>query len=121
MANSIEQALKNNSDGFYIGNRLVLPFRCQIIKLIFDGEVIVDFKADDDIRIAQDPQNTSFYFKQVNDLSRRASSYKNIKLIASDWEAEICAAKHFKLILDIEEQHVVKIKESGEDDPMFFE
>jgi len=72
-----------------------------------------------DIQLNKEPHNTSIYFRNVSDLNRYASSFKNIKLIVCDWDENICTAKHYKLIADIEEQNVVLIKESDENDPMF--
>lgn len=118
---TIKEAIDQKINGYYIGNRLVLPFTAQIIKLIFDGEVYTELVGSKEIQLNKDPHNTSIYFKKISDLSRYITSYKNIKMIVCDWEENICTAKKYKLIADIEEQHVVLIKETDENDPMFLE
>jgi len=116
---TIREALDQKINGYYIGNRLILPFHAQIIKLIFDGEVYTELVGSKEIQLNKDPNNTSIYFKKITDLNRYSDSFKNIKLLICEWNENICTAKHYKIIADIEEQHVVLLKETDENDPMF--
>ncbi len=52
-----------NSDkkGFYIGTRMILPFKCNLIKLIADSHIFTEFVGNDHVKISQTNLNTSIY------------------------------------------------------------
>ena len=118
---TIRQALDQNKDGFHIGHRLILPFRCQLIKLIVDGEIITEMVGGDDIKLQQDPKNTSIYIRSISKLDNYLGSYKVIKVIACEWEADLTdLSNHVKLVCEIKDQHSVCIHEPS-DDMLFIE
>lgn len=121
MAKTIKKALEQNKHGFYIGQRIILPFRCQIIKIMMEGKILTEVVGSEDIKIQQDPKNTSIYVRSIGRLATYAGSYKVIKLILCEWEDDLCDLEnHIKLVCEIQEGHKVTIKQKEPDDDMLF-
>lgn len=107
---TIKDALAKNKDGYYIGNRMVLPFKCQIIKIMFDKETHHQMVGNDEIQLHQDPMNTSIYFPKISDLNRWVNTHYPIKLIVAEMDADLTHQDmHVKLVGDIEEDHILKV------------
>lgn len=118
---AIKQALEQKKDGFYIGHRLILPFRCQLIKIIAEGEIITEMVGGEEIKIQQDPKNTSIYFRSIGRLENFIQSYRVIKLIVCEWDSELCDINnHIKLICEVKDKHSVAIHLPS-DDMLFIE
>lgn len=116
MAKTIKEALNQEAEGFYIGTRLILPFKCQLLKLIIKGEIFTEMVGSDDIKIHQDAQNTSVYFRSSGNLSSSIDSYRSIKMIAAEEDADISKPEtHIKLICKVKDDHLVLIEEPDED------
>ena len=116
MPSTIQDAINSKKTGFHIGQRLVLPFRCQMIKLMVEGEIFTEFVGSDHIKIAQDPKNTSLYFRSIGKLDNLVDSYEVVRIIVSEWDADICdMSNHIKLVCTIEENHLVRVEEPPED------
>lgn len=112
---TIKEALEKDLNGFYIGNRLILPFHCQFIKMIVENEIITEFKDTDDVKIHHSPKNTSVYFRYIGRLKSLINSYKNIKIIIAEYDVDLCDINnHYKLICDLDDNHLVKIYEPDE-------
>lgn len=112
-----------NSDrkGFYIGNRLILPFKCQFLKLIVDSHIYTEFIGNKDLKISQDKLNTSIYFREVGRLSSFEDSYKSIKMIIAGLDEDLTdPTKHIKMVCYIEDQRKVELQLPG-DDILFIE
>jgi hypothetical protein len=121
MTRTIEEALEKNLTGFHIGNRLILPFHCQLLKLIVSKEIFHEFVGSEHIKISQDPNNTSIYFRIIGKLSNYVGSYQLVKIIVAEIGADLCdPTSHIKLFCQIEESHVVKITIPN-DDILFIE
>jgi hypothetical protein len=121
MAYTIKKALEEKRQGYFIGQRLVLPFKCQILKIIFDNEIFTELVGGKHIKLNQDPQNTSIYITSHGKLSNYVNSYSFIKLIVCEMEDDICdISKHVKLICEILDNHHVNIHLPG-DDMIFIE
>jgi hypothetical protein len=121
MAYTIKEALAQNRKGYHIGNRLILPFRCQLIKVIAEGHIITEMVGGNDIKLQQDPHNTSIYFRHMGQLRNNFSKYEVIKLIACEWDDDLCdMSKHIKLVCGIGEKHEVTIEQPN-DDMLFIE
>lgn len=113
---TVSAALAAGKAGYYIGNRLILPFKCQVLKLILKSKIYCDFVHGEKIIVIQEPRNTSIYFFEDDILSEIMDTYRNLKLIVSEFDADLCdLPSHFKLICNIEEGHKVIIQEPGED------
>ena len=121
MPNTITDSIKNNNNGFHIGQRLILPFRCQIIKMMVEGEIYTEFVGSKHVKISQDPKNTSLYFRSSGRLDNLVDTYNVIKLILCEWDSDLTDPNnHIKVVCEMEENHVVKISEP-DDDMLFIE
>ena len=108
MPSTILNAINAKKSGYHIGQRLILPFRCQMVKMMVEGEIITEFVGSKHIKLSQDPKNTSIYFRSSGNLDNFVDSYKVVKLIVSEWDADLTdMANHIKLICRIEENHEV--------------
>ncbi|MDX2003430.1 MAG: hypothetical protein SFW35_13425 [Chitinophagales bacterium] len=111
---TIAEAVRNNRKGFYLYNRIILPFKGQVLKLIIHDDIHIDFAYDEDIEVSQDPQNTSIYLRGIR-LDKFIDSYKTIKLVCAEWDADLTdASNHIKLICKIQDQHCVMISKPDE-------
>lgn len=118
---TIKTALAKGKNGFYIGHRLVLPFKCQIIKIIFEGEIYTELVGGKHLKLHQDPMNTSIYIQSSGRLSNYVDSYKTIKIVVCEMDADICDLDtHIKIICEIKEGHKVLIHKPS-DDMLFIE
>ncbi len=121
MPKTIKQSLASDSKGFYIGHRLILPFRCQVLKIIVDGHIFTEMVGSDHIKLQQDSKNTSIYFRYTGKLDNHVGTYKVVKLIVAEWESDLCdMGTHIKLVCEIGEKHEVTIHEPN-DDMLFIE
>ncbi len=121
MARTIRQALKEGKDGFHIGGRIILPFRCQLIKIVIKEEIYTEFVGNEHIKISQDPQNTSIYFRETGRLASFLGEFHPIKMIAAEWDADLTDPKtHIKLLLEVEDYHVLRIKAIDDNNDILF-
>lgn len=113
---TIHNALDNNLTAYYIGNRLILPFKCQLIKVIVESHIFTDMSGSDELKIEQGPRNTSIYIKNTGMLRSFFDTYKTIKMVCSEYDTDLTdAEKHVKLVCRIGEKHQATIETPGED------
>ncbi|MFK7899749.1 MAG: hypothetical protein AB8B61_03215, partial [Cyclobacteriaceae bacterium] len=94
--------IQSDKKGYYTGTRMILPFKCNILKLIVDGHIFTEFVGSEDIKIAQDQKNTSIYFRQIGKLKKFEGEYSLIKVIIAPLETDLTEKEnHFKLICKI--------------------
>ena len=121
MPKKIYEALQEGRKGFHIGQRLILPFRCQVIKLIISGDIYTEMVGGEHIKISQDPKNTSIYFRTSGRLRNMVDTYSVIKMIIAEWEDDLTEiGKHIKMVCETEDNHVVNIHQPS-DDMLFIE
>ncbi len=113
----IIEVINSEKNGFYIGTRMILPFRCNFIKLIADSHIYTEFVGNKDIKISQSIMNTSIYFRDAGRLNEFEDSYKSIKLILCSEEDDLSIqSNHIKVICHIHADHKVELELPGEDD-----
>ena len=116
MKTTIKNALENKRKGFHIGNRIILPFKCQLIKIIADGDIVTEFSGSDDVKINHSVKNTSIYFSEKGAIRSMIDTYKVVKVIACEEDSDISIPEnHIKLVCEIDSDHVVLIYEPTED------
>lgn len=112
-----------NSDkkGFHIGERLILPFKCNLLKLIVDNKIYTEFVGNDDVKISQEAHNTSIYFRSAGRLSSFEGSYELIKIVVASETVDLTDRKnHIKIVCHILDDREVEIELPG-DDILFIE
>ena len=113
----IVEIVKSDKKGFYIGSRMILPFKCNLIKLIADNHIFTEFVGNDHLKIAQTAKNTSIYFRETGRLSKFEGGYKNIKLILASEESDLTdVSNHIKVICHILENREVTLSLPTEND-----
>ena len=104
----IVKIVESDKKGFYIGTRMILPFKCNLIKLIADSHIFTEFVGNEHIKISQTDKNTSIYFRETGRLSKFEGGYKSIKLIIASEEADLTVVdNHIKVICHILENREV--------------
>ena len=108
--------------GLYYGNRALLPFSCNLLKVIIDDEIIMDFSSTSKaVSFKSFDDFCEIYFKQYKNLKDVVSKYESIKLIAVDKDKDLFNLdNHIKLAIGVEEEHKLKI-EKTDDDILFIE
>ncbi|NNC95372.1 MAG: hypothetical protein HKN92_07395 [Chitinophagales bacterium] len=117
----VRTSLNEDKKGFYIGDRLILPFKCHIIKIIAGHNIFTEMVGSNHIKISQEPHNTSIYFRSGGKLANYLNPEKTVKMVVCDLNKELTEiGNHIKLIIEIEENHKVTIHEPS-DDMIFIE
>lgn len=108
----IKTALESKRNGIYYNNRIILPFKCEFLKIIFENKIITDFSSGNtDVEIVEHENFTDIYFKKYKDIQNEFSKYESIKLIVCEKDADIFDFNnHIKLLLYIENEHIIKIE-----------
>ena len=112
----LNEVLEKNLNGLYYGNRVLLPFKADILKAIIENDIITDFSdfsENAEYEIKDD--RTEIYFYEYNNLSDFISTYETIKLIVVEEGDDIFNQQnHKKIILHLHENHVLKIELADE-------
>jgi hypothetical protein len=108
----VRTALEKKKNGIYSYNRLILPFKCNFLKIIIEDDIITNFSSSNpDVEIVENENFTDIYFKKYKDIQNEFSKYENIKLIVCEKDEDIFDFKnHIKLLLYIENEHIVRIE-----------
>ena len=113
------EIINSEKMGYYTGKRMILPFQCNIIKLIADSHIFTEFVGSDDVKIAQDYQNTSIYFREIGKLKEFEGGYSLIRIIIAPLGSDLTDKnQHIKLVCRIIENHEVDF-ELPSDDVLF--
>ncbi|MFH2003425.1 MAG: hypothetical protein ABIK27_01570 [Bacteroidota bacterium] len=114
---TIKEALEKKKTGLYYGNRIILPFKCTMLKLIYQSEIITDFsQCSSEVVVCEGENFTDIYMKKHKYLKDDISKYENIKLIAAEKGSDIFDfSTHIKLILTLNNDHKIKIEEPTDD------
>ncbi len=113
--------LKNNKlTGLVYGNRILLPFRADILKVILDDEIIMDFsQVSEKAEYMKRDTFTELYLFEYEDISEQISDYDYIKMVvAEDGKDLFDISNHKKLLLKISSNHSFEISEP--DDNVLF-
>jgi hypothetical protein len=122
MKKTLEYVIKNNLFGLYYGNRVILPFGGNVLKIIINNDILLDFSpSSKDVFIRETGDYLEIYFKDVEKLSNEISKYECIKLVIVENDTDIFNFdNHKKIALHLEENHKLRI-ELIEDDILFIE
>lgn len=108
----IDEVVSQNIKGLYYGNRLILPFKADFLKIVIDDELIVDFSMDGEkVEISEEEYFTNIYFLDEEDLAEVVTKFETIKIVAVEKKQSLFDLKcHKMLALSLEEPHFVNIK-----------
>lgn len=119
---TIDEILKGKASGLHYGNRVILPFVGDVVKLIIENDIITDFgPASKGAFIKERENHMDIYFLDYKSLSAVVSKYETIKLVIVEKGKDIFNFdNHRRLALRIKEKHLLEIEEI-EDDILFIE
>ncbi len=119
---SIKEVLNENITGLYFGNRVLLPFKAEILKVVIGTNIITDFSKNlDGASVRVTDFYTEIYFYEYENLEEELSEYEVIKLIAVQQGEDVFNFdNHIPIELAIESKHKLLIKPIP-DDLLFFE
>lgn len=114
---TLDDALKNNSHGLHYGNRVLLPFKVDILKAVIENDIITDFSSTK--KGASYSVNNGFteiYFYDYENLEDVVTMHEKIKLVVVEKEKDIFNfSQHRKIALHVDENHKLLISEINED------
>jgi len=114
---SFDDVIKNKIDGLYYGNRILLPFICDVLKVIIEHDIIMDFSTS--AKGAQYVKRESFteiYFHDYTDLTEIITKFEKIKLVVVEDKRDIFdLSNHKKVSLHLQKNHKLIIEETNED------
>jgi hypothetical protein len=114
---TINEALSAKLNGLHFGNRLILPFNVEILKVIIDADIIVDFSTKKKGAEYNSRKNfTELYFYDYKSLQDFVSEYENIKLVVVDDDKDLTDVKnHRKILVRLKENHIAEVEEASDD------
>ena len=109
---SIDEVLKNQLNGEYYGKRILLPFACEILKVVIDREILMDFSPISKQGYQQLTKNyTELYIYDCDSIDDLVSKYEIIKLVVVEDGNDIFNREnHIKLSLNLAGKHILEIK-----------
>ena len=118
----IEDIISNEKQGLHYGNRLFLPCEVEILKIILNDDIIMDFSSSKYGAEYQFRNGfTEIYFKEVKSIEDELSKFESIKMIVVDKDRSLFDFNnHQKVSLHTEDNHVLKITKL-DDDVLFIE
>ena len=118
----LEEVLENNISGLYYGNRILLPFKADILKAVVENHIIMDFSTSKrKAEYFKREDLTEIYFYGYDDLSECVTKYETVKLVVVEEGDDIFDIEnHKRLLLHVKEKHVLQIEEA-DDNTLFIE
>lgn len=119
---SLNEVLENKINAQYYGTRILLPFACEILKVIIEKDIITDFSIKSRSASQKITENyTELYLFGYNELQASLSKYEMIKMIVVEKGDDIFDVKsHEKVGLRVVSNHQLSIERIG-DDILFFD
>jgi len=119
---TIDEVLNSNINGMHYGNRLLLPFCAEILKVSIEDDLIMDFSTEqDDAEYNINDEFTEIYFHKYKSLEAVVTKYEVIKMVVVEVGKDLFDFnEHKKISIDILPNHIAEIKEI-EDDQIFID
>ena len=119
---TLNEVLDEKIDGLVYGNRVLLPFKAEILKIVIGSEIITDFsKQLHGAYVRVNDLYTEIYFLDYKVLKRELPKYEAIKMVVVEQGKDIFNFdNHIPLELRVDSKHTLSIAKIG-DDLIFFE
>lgn len=114
---SLKNVLENDVHGLYYGNRVILPFEADILKVVIDSRIITDFSSiSEDAEYIINEGFTEVYFYDYEEIEDKITEYESIKFVLVEKGEDLFNFKNHKVIsASIKGKHQLLIKELDED------
>ena len=119
---TLEEALNNKTGGLHYGNRILLPFVADILKVAVEQDIITDFSSSKHgAEYTQHFNFTEIYFHDIDSLKSKITTYETVKMVIVEKGEDIFDMNsHIKLALHIKDDHQIEI-EKVDGDILFIE
>ena len=119
---TVKEVLDEGLNGLVYGNRILLPFKAELLKIVIDSEIITNFgKRLKGAHVRVTDYYTEIYFLDYKILINEIPKYKSIKMVLVEQGEDIFDFDHHKsLEIQFLGKHRISIKKIG-DDLIFFE
>jgi len=118
----IDDVISKEKQGLHYGNRLILPCEVEILKIVFNNAIIMDFSSSK-YGAEYNIKNgfTEIYFNEVKSVEDELSKFESIKMIVVDKNKSLFDLNnHRKIALHTLDNHILKITKL-DDDVLFIE
>jgi len=119
---SIDEILNENGSGLHYGNRILLPFKAEILKIVIDSAIITDFSKQlhgASVRVSE--YYTEIYFYDYKNLEEELTEYDLIKIVLVQQGKDVFNFEnHIPIELKVQDNHKLSINKIS-DNTMFFE
>lgn len=114
---TIEEVISNHVPGLYYGNRVLLPFSVDILKMVFGDEIITDFNGTKhDAKYKKCDAFTEVYLLDFKNLYEQANKYSKVKVTVVESGKDVFDFKnHVTLCISVKEKHQLNIEILDED------
>ena len=119
---TLNEVLNEKINGLVYGNRVLLPFKAEVLKIIIGSEIITDFsKQLHGAYIRVSDLYTEIYFLDYKVLKDELPKYEVIKMVIVEQGEDIFDFdNHIPLELRVESMHTLSVAKIR-DDLIFFE
>ncbi len=119
---TLTEVLEKKMNGLYYGNRVLLPFAADILKMVIKDDIITDFSSKDSgAKYSIRDNFTEIYFCDYPELNREIRDYDVIKLVLVEKGEDVFDFKQHQIIsIKPLEKHFLSI-EKIDDEILFFE
>lgn len=114
---TVDEVLKNNLTGLHYGNRVLLPFKVDILKAVIENDIITDFSSNKKgASYTVNDEFTEIYFYDYKILADIVTEHEIIKLVVVEKGKDIFDFSHHrKIALHVMENHKLLISEINEE------
>jgi hypothetical protein len=114
---TLKEVLDKQINGLHYGNRVLLPFYAEVLKIVIKNKIITDFgKSKHGAYVRNTSSYTDIYFNDYENLLEEIAEYDVIKIVLVENDKDIFDFKnHVILQLEIKENHKLVIKPLEED------
>lgn len=109
---TINEVIEKNIKGQYYGNRVILPVPVEVLKMVVDNEIIMDFSPrSKEAAIKERDEFTEIYLYDFEDLDDYVSKYEVIKMIVVERGKDIFNDEnHERIALHLIGHHKLEVK-----------
>lgn len=114
---TLTESLATGVSGMFFGNRLMLPFHCELLKVIIEDDIITDFsRSATGVSVHFGDTYMDVYCMEYDNLKDAISEYEAIKVIAVDKGADVFnPANHQKFAIYLQDKHLTRIEKTDQD------
>ncbi|MBU1095386.1 MAG: hypothetical protein CVV23_11040 [Ignavibacteriae bacterium HGW-Ignavibacteriae-2] len=108
----LEEVISKKINPLYYGNRVLLPFMCDILKIVIEKDIITDFSSSKKgAEYYKRETYTEIYFHDYDDLEDYVTKYETIKMIIVEAGQDVFDfSNHIKIAFHVKEKHILEME-----------